>query len=471
MRNSDSLGQQMPGEDQNATKPAILLKQVRKEYRLYDSMADQALDVLGMSWLRFWRPIRYRAFAALDGIELNIGHGERVGIIGRNGAGKTTLLKLITRNFAPTSGEISIDGQVQALMQTGLGFHGEFTGLENIRAGLIYNGLTGDDLEAAIEDVIDFCELGDFLNQPIKTYSLGMRARLQFATATAIKPDIVIIDEVLGAGDAYFSTKSAERIERMASSGCTMLLVSHSMSQVIQFCDRAIWIRDGQIVGDGDVRQVVGDYEVFCTKLSDKDESANRLLKKFNETAQTDGALTVMLENGLEVHRWASHAGVKVTHFEFSDGVSATRDLQCKERITCCMQVQCEVAGKLSCVYFVTVFNAGGMRIATFESDIDTFVANPGDRRDVRFNADPLLLGPGDYFLNVSIFEMLGSNTKLGRRFDLLARFYPFRVHKPLDYREAPLVYHPAKWSFLTQACSSNSPILLNVSGDSNGVV
>ena len=465
MRNTESPGSRIPGADQNAAKPAILLKQVRKEYRLYDSIADQALDVLGMSWLRFWRPLRYRTFAALDGIDLTIGHGERVGIIGRNGAGKTTLLKLITRNFAPTSGEISIDGQVQALMQTGLGFHGEFTGLENIRAGLIYNGLTGDDLQAAIEDVTDFCELGDFLNQPIKTYSLGMRARVQFATATAIKPDIVIIDEVLGAGDAYFSTKSAERIERMASSGCTMLLVSHSMSQVIQFCDRAIWIRDGQIVGDGDVRQVVGDYEVFCTKLSDK-EASNKLLKKFNDSARAEGALRVTLENGLEVHRWASSAGVKVTHFEFSDGESATRDLQCKGRITCCIQVQCEVAGELSCVYFVTVFNAGGIRIATFESNIDTFVANPGDRRDIRFNADPLLLGPGDYFLNVSIFEMHDLSTKLGSRFDLLARFYPFRVHKPLDYGETPFFYHPAKWSFPTQACSSNSPILLNGYGE-----
>jgi hypothetical protein len=135
------------------------------------------------------------------------------------------------------------------------------------------------------------------------------------------------------------------------------------------------------------------------------------------------------------------------------------------------MQVRCEVAGKLSCVYFVTVFNARGMRIASFESDIDTFVANPGDRRNVRFNADPLLLGPGYYFLNVSIFEMRNSNTKLGRRLDLLARFYPFRVHKPLDYREAPFVYHPAEWAFSTQNCSSNSPIVLNGNGDSNDVV
>jgi hypothetical protein len=148
------------------------------------------------------------------------------------------------------------------------------------------------------------------------------------------------------------------------------------------------------------------------------------------------------LENGLEVHRWASDAGVKVTHFEFSDGVSAKCDLQCKERVTRCIQVQCEVVGKLSCVYFVTIFNAGGMRIATFESDIDTFVANPGDRRDVRFNCT--------------------TRMKLDRRFDLLARFYSFRVHKPLDYREAPFVYHPAKWSFSTQACSSNSSILPN---------
>ncbi|MGI8527815.1 MAG: ABC transporter ATP-binding protein, partial [Pseudolabrys sp.] len=248
---------------------AILLEGVRKEYKLYDSIGEQTLDVLGLSPLRFWRRPKFRIFPALDGIDLDIKRGERVGIIGRNGAGKTTLLKLITGNFAPTHGAVSVNGDVQALMSTGVGFHADFTGAENIRASLMYNGLPGAEIEAAFDDIVEFCELGDFLNQPVKTYSLGMRARLQFATATAIKPDILIVDEVLGAGDAYFSAKSMVRMQKLAQSGCTLLLVSHAMNQVLAFCDRAVWIDEGRVRTDGAVRKVVGEYEVYMRAMSE----------------------------------------------------------------------------------------------------------------------------------------------------------------------------------------------------------
>ena len=150
-----------------------------------------------------------------------------------------------------------VDGAVQALMATGVGFHSDFTGAENIRASLIYNGLSGAEIEAAFQDIVEFCELGEFLHQPVKTYSLGMRARLQFAAATAIKPDILIIDEVLGAGDAYFAIKSNERLKRLTSSGSTVLMVTHSMSYIIQLCSRAVWINSGRIVKDGEPRDVV----------------------------------------------------------------------------------------------------------------------------------------------------------------------------------------------------------------------
>src|SRR5262245_14282812 len=246
---------------------AISLTDVTKTYRLYASIKEQALDVLGVSRLRFWRRPRYTTYPALDGINLEVEQGERLGIVGRNGAGKTTLLKLITGNFAPSSGVVRVNGAVQALMQTGLGFHPEFTGHENVRSALLYNGLSRSETHAAIEDVIAFAELGEFIDQPLKTYSSGMQSRLMFATATAIRPDIVIIDEILGAGDAYFSAKSAQRMLKLAASGCTLLLVSHSMQQVLQFCDRAIWIESGRIVKEGQALAVVKGYEEFTQKL------------------------------------------------------------------------------------------------------------------------------------------------------------------------------------------------------------
>ena len=169
MREALPIGSSGPSKVRAGTEPAVRLDDVSKEYRLYESLTDQALDVLGVSGLRFWRALRYRTFTALKDVNLDVERGERVGIIGRNGAGKTTMLKLITGNFAATRGTVHVDGDVQALMQTGLGFHGDFTGLENIRSSLLYNGVTGNGLDDAIEDIVDFCELGDFLNQPVKT--------------------------------------------------------------------------------------------------------------------------------------------------------------------------------------------------------------------------------------------------------------------------------------------------------------
>ena len=253
------------GSVQLRTAPAIRLIGVSKSYRLYDRPHERLMDQIGLNRLMFWKKnaAGYHLFHALENVNLTIEKGERVGIIGRNGAGKTTMLKLITENFAPSEGIVEVDGSVQALMQLGIGFHPEFSGQENIRAALHYNGLTGAAFKEALEDVIDFVELGEFLHQPLKTYSLGMNARLQFAAATAIRPDILIIDEVMGAGDAYFTAKSSQRVRKLTERDCTLLLVSHSTPQVLQFCSRAIWLEQGRIAMDGPAQEVVGAYEVF----------------------------------------------------------------------------------------------------------------------------------------------------------------------------------------------------------------
>ncbi|MBI1394010.1 MAG: ATP-binding cassette domain-containing protein [Alphaproteobacteria bacterium] len=254
-----------------AERAAIRFEHVSKIYNLYGSRKEQVLDNIGLpKFLRSKSLPKHGEFHALRDVSFEIRRGERVGIIGRNGAGKTTMLRLITQNFAPTTGRVLIDGSVQALLQLGLGFHTEFTGHENIVASLNYNGLVGDAFEEALKEVIDFVELGDFLHQPVKAYSMGMQARLQFAAATAIRPDILIVDEVLGAGDAYFAAKSAHRMKRLATSGCTLLLVSHSTAEILRFCDRAIWMHQGSILMDGAALDVVRIYEAYVEELNFK---------------------------------------------------------------------------------------------------------------------------------------------------------------------------------------------------------
>lgn len=244
---------------------AVQLEGVTKQFPLFESKRDRF-------WYHFPWPalfgkkgdIHVNHKIALKDISVDICRGEKVGIIGRNGSGKTTLLNLIIGYIQPTEGQVFSNGKVQALMQSGLGFHEDLSGEDNVRNALQLNGLNKQEQRKAYDDVIDFVELGEFIKYPFKTYSLGMRARLEFATATSIYPDVLAIDEVLGAGDGYFASKCAERMRNLINK-TTLLLVTHSMAQIHDFCDRAIWIDNGIIMDDGPTESVVKAYEAFMT--------------------------------------------------------------------------------------------------------------------------------------------------------------------------------------------------------------
>lgn len=248
---------------------AIRLSEVGKLYRLYPDRVTRLLFTFG--WNRVWSMRNVRELWALRGIDLEVRAGRRLGIIGRNGAGKTTLLRLITGNVAPTEGSVSVDGSVQALLDVGAGFHPEFTGVENVRASLAYAGLSNSEVEEALQEVAEFTELGGFLEQPFKTYSAGMQARLTFATATVLRPDILIVDEILGAGDAYFAGKSAERMRKLVEqSNASVLLVSHSLDQILRYCEECAWLERGRIVMRGPAMEVVNAYQGFIHGLEER---------------------------------------------------------------------------------------------------------------------------------------------------------------------------------------------------------
>ena len=204
--------------------------------------------------------VRYNSFLALDNINLSVKEGEIFGIVGRNGAGKSTLLKVIARVLYPTKGRVWIKGQVYPLLQLGAGFHPELTGIENVYLNGTLLGHSRREIDEKLPEIIEFAEIGDFINSPLRTFSSGMGARLGFAVATAWIPDILILDETLSVGDAAFVKKCANRMKEFRESGATVLLVSHSIEMISSLCQRAALLDHGKLIGLGNAEEISKQY-------------------------------------------------------------------------------------------------------------------------------------------------------------------------------------------------------------------
>lgn len=444
---------------------AVRLRNVSKTYRLYGSQREQLLDVLGLSRLGALRGRSVREFHALTDVSFEVPRGGRLAILGRNGAGKTTLLKLISGNFAPSGGEIEINGAIQALMGTGLGFHEDYTGRENIKASLQFNGLAREATQAAIDDIVAFCELGEFIDQPFKTYSLGMQARLMFATATAIRPDILIIDEVLGAGDTYFAAKSSARMQALASSGCTLLLVSHSTAQVLQFCDRAVWLENGRVQMMGDAFSVVKRYEEFMNnRRATAAIGPSSTEKTAGPAADSDAAAAIDIDaldpQALHcvapggISRWEGMEGLKVSGFALVASGRLTDVLQPLEDAEFVIHLRADLAGAYRCTYGILIHDGFGNAAARLISPPDAFTIEAGGFRRIRIALNPNRLGPGIYTLGISVLEATTTEAiNNAGRFDLLGRSFQFEVRLPgSESASACNFYHAANWTF--DACT-----------------
>lgn len=236
----------------------ISLKNVTKSYKLFSSKTDRMKEALDPFKRKF-----HKEFNALNCLNFEVKRGEIVGIVGMNGAGKSTLLKLIAGIIQQSSGSVYVKGNIVPLLELGSGFNPEYTGVENIYFYNTIMGYSRKETDKMLDRIVDFAEIGDFIDQPLKTYSSGMRARLAFAVAVNIDPDILILDEVLSVGDELFRRKSFSKIEEFFKAGKTILFVSHSSQNVNQLCSRAIFLYNGKIVLDGDPKEVTMNYTKF----------------------------------------------------------------------------------------------------------------------------------------------------------------------------------------------------------------
>lgn len=229
--------------------PALSVRGLTKSYRVYAHPSQLLLEAMGAG-------ARHTPTTALHDVSFDLAPGEVVGVMGRNGAGKSTLLRLIAGTLEPTSGVANVKGRVSAILELGSGFHPDYTGRENVTLGGLCMGLSRAEIEAKFDEIVDFAELRDVIDRPFRTYSTGMQARLTFAVATSVDPDILIIDEALSVGDARFALKSFDRIRDFKAAGKTILFVSHSISQVLAICDRAILLERGRVIANGDPNDV-----------------------------------------------------------------------------------------------------------------------------------------------------------------------------------------------------------------------
>ena len=263
---------------------AISVNDVSKMYKLYDNPMDRLKESLGLS-----RKKKYKEHYALNHVSFQVHKGETVGIIGTNGSGKSTILKIITGVLSPTGGEVSVNGRISALLELGAGFNGEYSGLENVYLNGSMIGFSREEIDAKLQSILDFADIGEFIHQPVKTYSSGMFVRLAFAVAINIDPEILIVDEALSVGDVFFQAKCYRKFEEFKEMGKTILFVSHDLSSIGKYCDRVVLLNKGEKLAEGGAKEMVNLYRrVLVNQYDDADleEGAE------NAEAGQDGQLT-----------------------------------------------------------------------------------------------------------------------------------------------------------------------------------
>ncbi len=260
---------------QEVAIPAIEVKDLVKIYKLYDRPKDRMKEALG-----FGKKQVHKQHYALKGVSLNIYKGETVGIIGTNGSGKSTILKIITGVLNPTAGQVRVDGRISALLELGAGFNMEYNGIENVYLNGTMMGFSEKEIDAKLPEILEFADIGDYVKQPVKTYSSGMFVRLAFAVAINIEPEILIVDEALSVGDVFFQAKCYHKFEEFKRQGKTIVFVSHDLSSISKYCDKVFLLNQGMLLGEGTPKKMIDAYKrvlVGQYELPDSEQGENLL--------------------------------------------------------------------------------------------------------------------------------------------------------------------------------------------------
>lgn len=397
---------------------AISVKDVSKMYKLFDKNSDRLKDALGFSKKQL-----YKEHYALHHLSFDVYKGETVGIIGTNGAGKSTILKIITGVLNPTEGELEINGRISALLELGAGFNPEYNGIENVYLNGTMLGFTKEEIDERLPKILEFADIGDFVYQPVKTYSSGMFVRLAFAVAINIDPEILIVDEALSVGDVFFQAKCYQKFEDFKRDGKTILFVSHDLGSISRYCDRVILLNKGEKQSEGKPKEMINLYKRLITTKADNNQ---------NENAKDKELISINSISG----EWKKNFTVNPKLEEYGDGKAniidfaiidnegnLTNVIEKGTKFTVKTKIRIEEPIK-DPIFTLTFKNVRGIDITgtnTMLEDIRLGVCNAGECYIASYEQEMNLQG-GEYLISMSCTGYENGDLKAHHRlYDLLS--------------------------------------------------
>lgn len=371
---------------------AINVDNVSKIYRLYNKPSDRLKEALGFSKKKL-----YQEHYALNNVSFEVRKGETVGIIGTNGSGKSTILKIITGVLNPTQGNVSIQGRISALLELGAGFNMEYTGIENIYLNGTMMGFSEEEINAKMDDILSFADIGDFVHQPVKTYSSGMFVRLAFAVAINIDPEILIVDEALSVGDVFFQVKCYHKFEEFKKMGKTILFVSHDLGSISKYCDRVILLNKGVKEAEGKPKEIVDLYK----QLMAQNDAPTDVPKTVVENNQ-QGMWKQYLNNNPKFQDYGEKHGEIVDYAIIDETGKITSNIQKNTEFTIKMKVRFH-KDLQEPIFAFTIKDLQGTEVTgtnTMYEDIPVGPVKAGEERVIEFKQNMNLQGR-DYMLSL----------------------------------------------------------------------
>ena len=393
---------------------AITVNNVSKMYKLYDKPIDRLKESLGLSRVK-----KYREHYALNDVSFDIKQGETLGIIGTNGAGKSTILKIITGVLTPTAGSVQVNGRISALLELGAGFNMEYSGLENIYLNGTMIGFSREEIDERLSDILSFADIGDYIYQPVKTYSSGMFVRLAFAVAINIEPDILIVDEALSVGDVFFQTKCYHKFDEFKKMGKTLLFVSHDLGSINTYCDRVVLLNKGEKLAEGKPREMIDLFKkVLVGQLnSDTKEEENTIAENDNKSNELLGQWKQYMLMNPQVQSYGDEQAEIIDFGIFDKNGKISNTVYKMENFTLRMKVRflTEIANP---IFAFSIKDLKGNEICgtnTIIEKVETGTIKAGQEIEIAFTQKMILQG-GQYLLQLGCTGYEGDNLVVHHR-------------------------------------------------------